>query len=207
MRQFEIESSFFNANTCYHIRLTDPTLDLDKTFDLFKHYNYLIVSQEHEETNKHQHVLLAHPFADGINAAKAVIREEVRSSYPEIKGNKGLSIKLARDKKSLASYVIKDGSYKYKGFTDNFMKIAVTLSYQTDALKTSYKQIRDKFELREMDLREYSNAILVLKSEHNQPIYVNHHTAHILSCAIKMNNEYATEITEVIMAKLNYFPP
>ncbi len=194
-----LETTFFTSQTCYHIRLTDPMLELSDTYTMFCDYKYLIVSQEHVDTNRHQHILIAHPWKTNLKETKEELREIISKGYPNIKGNKGLSIKVARNQKSLTSYVLKEGEYQSKGFTDSFIKAAIKLSYRTDTLKKEYKNLQDALSLDMITIYQYSSQMLELKATHDQPIYVNHHRAHIIGKAIKHGYLDSSTLTEEIL--------
>lgn len=198
-----IETGFFISHTCFHIRLTDSELNLQQSYDHFKKYKFLIVSQEGDGKEKqfHQHILLADVFTENVEATKTILREVLRQAYPHLKGNKNLSIKLARDKKALASYVMKEGSYLTHGFSDRFIKAAIVLAYRTDTLKKKYKELTDSLSLGQIGLYQYSNQLLELKAQHDQPIYVNHHNAHIVMKAVKHGLMPASHISDDIFEK------
>ncbi len=201
-----LEFSFFKANTCYHIRITHDKLTLKDTYKLFNKYNYVIVGQEGElddEKRFHQHVLVAHPFTTSLKETKRELRA-VLSGIPLLpKGNTSHTITVARDKKALGSYVIKEGQYKQRGFSAKFMRALIALSYRTDTLDKKYKGIQEDLTLGLIDLRTYSNRILSLKGEHNQPIYLtSHHTAHVMSQGIRVKLVEVDKLTDLVMDRI-----
>lgn len=186
-------------SNAYHIRITTDNVDLKKSYQAFQAYNYLIISNEGstEETRKHQHIFIAHP-----DITKEQIRSIILDLYPEAKGNKGHSIKLARKTIELISYVLKEGGYMYKGFTQQFIADAKKLSYKKDGFKKEYKQLTNELQLNQISLRTYTRRLLDLKAQYNQPIYLNHIKSHILTMGIKTGDFNATDLTDQLFSQL-----
>lgn len=177
---------FFQNNPCYHVRITDDTVTLNKTFGLFKEItDFMIVSQEGgpgTDKSLHQHILLSSSslFSEG----KAQIKKLLLQQYPNARGNPGHQITKAKNKQVLASYVLKDGLYKFKGFTNEFIEDARKLSFSVNDFKKKYKDLQSALTLGQIDLEEYAVSLLRLKAKHHQPIYHNHFKAHLLQCMI-----------------------
>ncbi len=173
---------FFQNNPCYHIRITDDSVTLDKTFLLFcEKTDFLIVSQEGGDgtTQLHQHILLSSLLFSDKKEIKALLH----SGYPDAKGNVGHSITKAKNKTVLASYVLKGGSYLSKGFTREFMERAIILSFDQKEIKKRFRDLRELVSTREITAEEYAVRLWLLKSDTGQPIAVHHLKAHCLSVA------------------------
>lgn len=198
----DIISAFFNTSVVYHVRVTDPDVTLEKTYSLFQDaFPMIIVSQEGgtEDVPLHQHILLSKTIKPDKTKD---IKDPLLTAYPNAKGNKGHSITIARNKKSLASYVLKDGSYKSKGFSKQWIAKAIELSYNQTKWKKKYKDLLESVILKEITIQSYTKSLLTLKAEANQPIYLNHLTAHVTSVAIRVGEIDASALADRVLEKV-----
>lgn len=181
---------FFQNTPCFHVRITDDAVSLEATFRLFsQHADFMIVCQEGGDTERlHQHILLSSSFF----SEKKQIKDLILHQYPNARGNPGHSITKAKNKQVLASYVLKEGLYKYKGFTKEFIEDARKLSFSQNDFKKKYKALRNSLILGHIQLEEYAVSLLQLKVNLDQPIYYNHFKAHILSSMLRLDDSELT---------------
>lgn len=222
-KKFPLESLFFVSNILFHIRLTSPDLTIEKTYDALAHTPQLVVAGEGDGNDKayHQHVLVCKVYQqnqtdrkDQESAFKNELREIVLKLYPECKGNKGHSIKIARNAKSLLSYVVKGDDYKFHGFKQEFIEAAKAVSYDMDEFKYKFNELKDGLTLAFMGkskdknldgpsiVRKYCDDLLALKCEHGQPIVLHHIRSHYLSVLIKYKVLTVASINNKIFEEL-----
>ncbi len=191
---------FFQKNPCYHVRIIDESVTLDKTFEAFRYkVDFLIVAQEGSlddrdlqdlpvSTRLHQHLLIS----SSSFSEKSEIKELILHQYPDARGNSGHSITIAKNKQVLASYVLKEGLFKFKGFTNQFIEDARKLSFSQNDFKKKYKALRNSLILGDIKIEEYAVSLLRLKADNDQPIYYNHFKAHIVSTMIRQDDSEGT---------------
>jgi hypothetical protein len=193
-KQAKLIDTFFKTQWVYHVRITDDDVDLQDTYNaLTPMFKYVIVAQEGgPDTDKalHHHCLVAgfqklpdellnHSEKKQRQHLKDVVKAKILHLYPNATGP-GHSIVQAKNKKVLASYVLKGENYMSKGFTQEFIDRAIVLSYDQSAWKKKYQELREQLFDESITLEHYSNSLLELKAEAGQPIAINHHQNHIL---------------------------
>ncbi len=215
MAQLTLVETFLLLNNVWHIRLKKhESLDLDKTFTLFQGYSMVLVSHEGGSGTKkdyHQHVLLVSNSKEELKYTNdtirlkswTILRALIATVYPDLKGNKHVSIAPARNEKSLASYVVKDGEYAYKGFTKEFIDKAIQLSYNNDLSKKKFVVLKELVLTGGINLHEYSRRVLILKGDMLQPIYCSHHVAHVRSVGVKTKSIDVDTLNDKLMERVH----
>lgn len=205
-----IENYIQTSGVFYHVRLTDPGLTLQRTIDIFDPISdRIIVSQEgggDTGTRLHQHILIAFPGEtddpEYVTAHKTQIKFLIRQVIPGARGNRVFSIKQVRNKKQFCKYIVKDGHYLYKGFSQQFIDQAVVLSFSQDNIKRRLQQNKDRFLLGEINIEEYATQLLLIKGDAEQPIMLHHLKAHLMSMTLKRNPEVASSLARGILDEL-----
>jgi len=186
------------AGTCWAIRLTDPELDLEKTFKLFSYAARYIVSEEGDgdSTKLHQHILLY------TEETGDQIRERIREVYPILKGNKSVYIKPSRDKRQLAKYTVKEGQYKYKGFTPEYISETFKCSRAKTDLKKDISLLEEQFILHHIDSEEFLDRYVQLKVKHDQSLYTSHLTAYMRKMMVRNGTLSSKTYSESIIYQI-----
>lgn len=198
---FPLEHKLLTANNLFHIRVTGPEIEQGDLLGIYTQgtpgTQAIVIAIEHEESNKHAHILLA------TTLTKEPIRKLLLEAYPDLTGNKGHSIKKARSPDTLLAYVLKDDNFIYQGLTEAFIKKAYALSYQKEGFKKDYQALQNELALETISLFEYACSLIELKAKHNQPIYLNHIKAHLLSVNTKGSKRRSRYLAEQIFENLN----
>lgn len=177
----------------YNIRLkNDDTLTLDRTKKMLGDTKY-IISEEGKNTIYHQHIVWV------VDKTMEEVREIIREYYPDIKGNKCLYIKECRDKRQSAKYTVKEGDFAYNKFSKEYIERIVSTSIKKEDMNIKFRRLDDRFILKEIDAREYLEQRMILKSEHDQSIYIHHERAYFNKISIKRDKKYASKLVSQIL--------
>lgn len=192
---------FWKQNPTFHIRLTSPNLTMEKTQQMLTDFDLYIVSSEGdgEQVSRHQHICVSHPSLD-----RKVLRESVSKVYPKLKGNKEISITIAKNSEQLSRYVVKDGDFTYKGFTQHQIERFCKLSYDVKKTKKKFTQIMELYKLGQIDIQEYAERYIQIKCESNQPLYTNHFRAHLRMMKFSRDKSLVTHYCENILRDIEY---
>lgn len=139
----------------------------------------------------HIHVLLVTPHKEWIDKSRDTkLHSWVKESF-SVKGNGEYSIKLARNKKQLKKYVLKEGDYEYKGFTEEELK-----NYQKASNKKGLDKISKEIQENEMmyfqgkiTIEEFYERYVDIKVSYGQNIYWNHMDAYVQKIKFKNNKK------------------
>lgn len=178
-----------------NIRLkNDDTLTLKKTQEMLGDTKY-IISEEGDGENiiYHQHIVWV--TDKSIEEVRAVIKEY----YPEIKGNKCLYIKECRDKKQSAKYTVKEGKFTSNKFSTAYIDRIVKTSNKKENMNKKFVQLDDLYITKEINKYEYLERRMILKSQHDQSIYINHERAYFYKMQIKRDEKNAKEMVSMIL--------
>ncbi len=181
------------------IRITLDDVDLDKTYKLFDHYSKFIVSEEGgtDATKLHHHILLeSDDTADQI-------KERIRVVYPLAKGNKAIYTKPSRDKRQLAKYTVKEGNYKYKGFTEQFITETFKCSKAKTDLRKQVTDNEDELILHKIEFNKFVENYINIKVKHDQPLYSNHIKAYCLKVGIRSGHYLARHYQESLVQQMD----
>jgi len=164
-------------------------------------------STDDDSSRLHQHILLGSFFFkdSSANGIKANIKKVVLDLYPAATGNAGHSIKIARSKQCLAQYVLKDGLFKQKGFTQEFIDKAKLLSFNHKDAKKQFVLLLNKVIVGEISYVEYTREFCHLKAVSGQNVYRHHIHAHFLSIAMRLGELDSTAFADAIV--FNIFNP
>lgn len=183
--------------TWIDLRLSDDeSLTLERTKEMLGDTKY-IISEEGGEggTRYHQHIVWV------IQKEIKEVREIVREFYPEIKGNKCLYIKEARDKKKSASYTVKEGKFVSNKFSPEYIKRVLKTSCKKEDMKKKFGRLDDKFILDEIDQYEYLSQRMILKAQHDQNIYINHERAYFNKMMVRKDPKKAYQLVSQILGE------
>lgn len=166
------------------IRITVEELDLEKTFKLFSYAQKFIVSEEGDGDNTriHHHILLV------TDETSDQIKVRIREVYPTAKGNKSIYTKPSRDKRQLAKYTVKEGNYKYKGFTEKYIQDTFKCSKAKTDLKKDIDKLEEDYILDKIGSLVFLEKYIELKVKHDQPLYTNHIKAYMMKMMIKSHH-------------------
>lgn len=193
---------FQDDNTeCYAVRIKHvKNLELDKTFNFFTKqdiYSVVLVAEEGEGYNLHQHLLLR-----GKSLCKNKIGLHIKEVYPDARGNKCFSISSARDVKQLLKYTLKEGEFLCKGIPNSVLEVAYKLSAPKTDLKKKLRDNEEDLILDKITLLQFTERYLQIKVDHTQPIYANHIQAYVTRLGMSTGkisiNNYAQRILEKI---------
>lgn len=163
---------------CFAVRIKHvKQLELDRTFSHFnlkKHYSIVLVAEEGEGYNLHQHLMLR-----GKDLTKALVASHIKEIYPDCSGNKCFSVSTARDVKQLLKYTLKEGEYVCKGIPQSLLETAYMLSNPKTDLKKKLKDNEEELILGKISLKQFTEAYIQIKVDHTQPIYSNHIQAYV----------------------------
>lgn len=191
-----------HGGTVYAVRLSHiDGLNLDQVFNHFSPMvQRLIVSMEGEEgstTAPHIHMLIKQ---NGME--KDQIKEELKKLYPTLSGNRQFMIKKADSPSQLLKYTVKEGEFKYKGFTSQFIATATFLSRPKTNMKDEFRKLQDKVRLKQITFSNYILEYIKLKVKHGQTMYTHHIAAHMRQVALEVGEykyeNYAEKIEEMV---------
>ncbi len=188
MEDSTLLDNFFRHAKAYHIRITGDDCTLDRTYELFKDHQELILSEEGFKGNSgepyHQHMMLT--VLVYSDSAKKMIKDKIYKEYPNLaRGNAGHSITQMRNSAKLASYVLKDGAYKVIGFSEEFIHRAIILSYDQKKIKKAFTDLLDSLIVDDIGLEEYAHQYFQLKGQSGQKVIMHNFRGHYLSVAIR----------------------
>lgn len=195
MRQLTLPDILENLESWWAIRITVDDLDLEKTYNLFNYSSKFIVSEEGDGDNTriHQHILLV------TDETSDKIKERIREVYPTAKGNKCIYLKPSKDKRQLAKYTVKEGNYKYKGFTEEYILNTFKCSKAKTDLKKDIHKLEDDYVLGNIRSHEFLEKFIELKVKHDQPLYTNHIKAYMMKMMIRSGNATAHNYSEGLL--------
>lgn len=193
--QLTLPDLFDNIGIWWAIRLTDPDLTLAKTFLCLSVYEKFIVAEEGDgfDTQLHHHILLVTDDS-GDN-----IKTRIREIYPNIKGNKSIYCRPARDKNQLLKYTVKEDKFQYRGFNPDHIERALLTSRPKTDLKSSIIRLEDRYVLHQIDTAQFLEQYLLLKVKHGQKLYTSHLTAYVRSLMIRAGHLNSRDYAESII--------
>lgn len=199
-----LDELFFSSARCYHLRVTHPDgCKRDELYALYAWVSYVIVCTEISKKGVvHNHLLLGEDESVDNTQLKEQIVKVLKEKYPENKGNKFYECTVAKDKDSLRKYVVKDGDYIYKGFTKSFMDDTFKVSYSKDKFKAQYKKLREDVLVKRISLSKYCEALIQLKADSEQGIYLNHIEAHVRAIGIKVGEIEPRTMSDRVMERI-----
>lgn len=116
-------------------------------------YVKAIVSREEDANRAHCHLFLMTTETNKKNANQN-LKNFLKKSFPQLSGNKDYSItQVSTDYEKLKSYVVKEGTFSYYGFSDEEIKEIVDRSFSKPKIKESYKTEIEQLEKEFLDAR------------------------------------------------------
>ncbi len=141
-----------------------------------------------------------------VRVERETLRDLVKEAY-KLKGNSEYSMKVVKSKRNMSAYLLKeDDVVLYKGFTAAHMANFKKRSFNKDKFDVEYKKLMEQLDDDKVGLYDYSNLILDLKSQCNQPVNLRAHQNHILSKAIKKGILASSSITITVFRNLDIDP-
>lgn len=185
----------------YAIRLKNfKELKLDTTREMFKEFKYIISEEGSEDgaVKYHQHIVLV-----TYDRTLEDIRKIIKDTYPDCNGNKCLYLKPVKDKKQVSKYTLKDGEYYYQGFSDDYINKMFKLSSPKTKLKDRIVKNQDDYIMGEIDFEEFIQEYIMIKADHDQPLYMNHIEAYARKLKVKKEGKrFAQKIAHNIYQKI-----
>lgn len=178
-----IVKSFLDATDAWSVRITSKGIKHKELFLYFMHeYDYVICADEVSRSGvPHVHCFLAR---SGLS--KTDIREFIREGYPDLSGNKNLTITPCKDYEQLIKYTLKEGKYATQGFTDDFIKKMYKLSFKADDFKYQKKLLMDKVILGDICYCEYVDEYIEIHKTHLKPFNFGQWKSHFAMVAYKL---------------------
>lgn len=182
----------------YNIRLSSFSgLGLETTKAMLLPYRYILSEEGDDITTKyHQHIILVTDI--GIEE----IRKIIKKHYPEAIGNKCIYLKPVNEKAACAKYVLKEGSYSYNGFTEEYIETKFKTSRKKTDMKKDVVDNEDAYILGSIDAKEFIERYIVIKSEHDQPLYMNHIEAYVRKIMVRKNKKAAGKLANVLFDRI-----
>lgn len=194
-----LESAWLRSSTVHAARIAKVEgLSMDTTFDFFKsRFEKIVVSSEGDGRGFHLHLMLVGP------ATKKEILAMITELYPTAKGNKCKYVKLAENVNQLLKYTLKEGSYRYSGFTEEFIKDMFKLSKPKTDLKLHIIELEDKLLTGKITFSQFGIQHIHLKVTHGQNLYDSHIIAYFkrmaIACGEREEEEYAHSLIDSAM--------
>lgn len=177
-----IETMLLNGATLICARIADvEDLTIEKTEQGFKHYSHYIISEETSRKGKlHQHLIVS---IEGCSEAS--VTEQIKKIYPDAKGNKCLYVKKAKNYTQAIKYTVKEGDFKTKGFSAEYIKDMKTLSRGKEDMKFKFTKLEEQVLLKQITFQKFMKEYIQLKVLHSQPLYDNHIIAYFKRIGIQ----------------------
>lgn len=127
-----------------HIRIT---VDVGPLADVHEYMCQLggrvLTAEEFSSSGvRHFHVFLEAPL-ELVRSRQVKLREKLKSQWTMLHGNDTYMISVAKVVDKMASYVVKDGHFKSKGFKQSELKILVESSYKKFDPKEYARKVMD----------------------------------------------------------------
>lgn len=161
-------------------RITDHNAQYTKEFILEKLWDYECVIVSYEVANNaHYHVLVLTSEENKKNRRQN-FQNKLKKLFPELCGNKDYAITDTKTDthEKLASYVIKEGDYVSKGFTEEELDAFKKMSYKKLDKKKfvdEFEEIKNEYLTDILSEVQFLEKYCVLKANYNQvinPTYV-----------------------------------
>lgn len=194
-----MEKYLKETKVCLHIRVRKQIQKeaLVKAFD-DRYKKYIISTEVGKSKELHHHILL-------ILSNKAKVYTGTRTcpfttwlkKEFGFKGNSDFSCVPARDQKQLSKYVVKDGSYVHKGFTDKEIKFFSTASNKKgkDEFKKELTKLEDSYYKDKTEIYQFYEAFIKLKISYGQNIYWSHCDAYVTKVMFKKDPSLICQYT------------
>lgn len=176
----------------FHTRVT-----LDQ--DLYEVYSRIdlekfIISKE-EANNPHFHITY---HMEVPVTSKRLEKEYIKIYWQKVfktllVGNKLIATSQIQNMEQSIKYTLKDGNYKYKGYTEEYIQQMFKKSYKKtknkdNVLKEMKIKISEEYLEGRLSFHELKQKTLELYTEYRKPIYMAHLTAHFRSLLFQRND-------------------
>lgn len=182
-----LETLLLENSTIWAIRLAKiEEMSLERTYLGFeKFYSKFIVAEEGTGIGVHQHIVLS----TKSEVQRTEIVDIIKDIYPDAKGNKCLYVQEAKKKKQLLKYTIKEGCFRYCGFTKDYVDQLLLLSQPKTSMKQDLKDLEESLLLSQITFSQFVDGFLRWKIKYNQPIYMTHIEAYLRKMYLKVTDQ------------------
>lgn len=183
-------NSFLGLET-FHIRLTLKS-ELENIIDFIE----TSITKKYIICDELTHY---HCLAETQMSKKEIVR--VIKEKLNLKGNADFSVIKAKSKQQLKKYILKDGNYKYKGFTDEEIKLLRKQSFKKgiDKLQIVLEGYEIEYYNGDISFTQFGERYIQLKIEYNQNIHGNHVKAYLTKIKMKKNPDCIREYISDLM--------
>lgn len=202
MNQPTLQDLLLKKLRCFHIRITTKEIDIRQSEKMLESFTHYIIAQEGDgiQVQRHQHILVG--ISDLNLISKPILKKLLVDTY-NVKGNKEHQITIVKDKKSMASYVVKEQQeIAFKGFTKEQINTFIKKSYQKDEFTKKYQELQELLDDKAIGLGDYSDRLFSLKANCNQPVCMRSHQNHIMSKAIKLGHIQKSQLTKKVFINI-----
>lgn len=140
-------------------------------------YLKAIISEEggSEDTSRHLHGFIEVNSDDKLKNIYQNFRNYLKESYPKLFGNKSLALTKTQEgtESRMAAYTMKEGNYKYYGYSEKeierFKKLSFKKQKHTD-FQIEKQKLEDSFLLDDFTLRQFVTKYLDLIAKYRSGI-------------------------------------
>lgn len=156
-------------------------------------YSY-VVSRE-TVPREHFHIVIQTDISVDIEDVRGDIRffilpfwTDSSGRAPKGFGNKQYNLQISNDLNAAVSYCVKLGEYEYEGFEEDYILERKAASFDKKKpcnFKSEYRDLSNKFQESDMDIREFMIEFCNLKAKYDQQINMAHVYGYALSNLFK----------------------
>lgn len=139
---------------------------------------------------EHFHLVLVTDISVELQHIKDIIRAfivpfwSVEGKCPKGFGNKQYNAQVSEDCDKAVSYAVKLGEYVFEGFEDDYIQQQKAESFEKKKpsnFKVEYRNLCDKFQGSDMDIREFMTEFSLLKARYGQQVRMTDAYSYALS--------------------------
>lgn len=130
------------------------------------------------------------------------LREEINKHG--FKGNKDFSLTTVRDVKKARSYVVKDGSYIFKGYTQKEIEDAYKLSFKKKGYSEDLLELEEKYLTKGMMFERFVEAVVSLKVQYNHNLNKTHIKSYLEKMRCKQDPQYLRSFCQELFSNGYY---
>jgi len=141
---------------------------------------------------------------DIIKAFLIPLWQTEKGKLPRGFGNKQYNLQLCDNLDLAVSYAVKLGEYWYDGFSEEYITLRKTESFEKKKpsdFKKEFQALIDQFQGTDMDIREFMTSYVVLKAKYGQQVRMQDAYAYALSNLIKRDPSEADNLVENYLYK------
>lgn len=161
---------------------------------------------------EHFHLVLGVDVSVQIQDVKDIIRaflvplwQEDSGKLPKGFGNKQYNCQLSEDKDKAVSYALKLKEYVYEGFSDDYIQLRVSASFEKknpSNFKSEFSDLEKRFMESDMDVMQFMKEYGRLKSKYGQQLTLTNAMAVANSVATRRDPSYWDELVENFLYKV-----